>query len=268
MKIKTITTLMMLCGSAAWAQNSIPASPIIANAPAVEGKAKAPSMLENASIKTQIEQICSQSDKRASEFSQKIRAEKDRKKQREMFNKRPTSVDAVNQIIAIAEKSPKAEGVEEGLAWAAQRSTPAQRKQVTALLFTHHSDGEALGALVKSYMRMRGPQGLTELKEIREKSTNDSVKIMASYAVAEKLLSKANTKKEGIKLLKELKNTPNIAELSPKVLKQVETKLFISENLSVGCAAPDIVGTDHEDKEFKLSDYKGKVVLLDFWGIW
>ena len=29
--------------------------------------------------------------------------------------------------------------------------------------------------------------------------------------------------------------------------------------------APDIVGTDQDGKEFKLSDYRGKVVLLDFW---
>jgi cytochrome oxidase Cu insertion factor (SCO1/SenC/PrrC family) len=33
----------------------------------------------------------------------------------------------------------------------------------------------------------------------------------------------------------------------------------------VGQAAPDIVGTDQDGREFRLSDYKGKVVLLDFW---
>jgi hypothetical protein len=29
--------------------------------------------------------------------------------------------------------------------------------------------------------------------------------------------------------------------------------------------APEIVGTDQDGKEFKLSDYRGKVVMLDFW---
>jgi cytochrome oxidase Cu insertion factor (SCO1/SenC/PrrC family) len=29
--------------------------------------------------------------------------------------------------------------------------------------------------------------------------------------------------------------------------------------------APDIVGTDQDGQEFKLSDYRGKVVMLDFW---
>ena len=35
--------------------------------------------------------------------------------------------------------------------------------------------------------------------------------------------------------------------------------------LSVGRAAPQIEGADQDGKLLKLSDYKGKVVLLDFW---
>jgi cytochrome oxidase Cu insertion factor (SCO1/SenC/PrrC family) len=32
--------------------------------------------------------------------------------------------------------------------------------------------------------------------------------------------------------------------------------------------APDIAGPDTDGKDFKLSDYRGKVVMLDFWGHW
>jgi hypothetical protein len=39
-------------------------------------------------------------------------------------------------------------------------------------------------------------------------------------------------------------------------------------NLRVGKVAPDIVGVDLDDVEFKLSDYRGKVVVIDFWGDW
>jgi hypothetical protein len=39
-------------------------------------------------------------------------------------------------------------------------------------------------------------------------------------------------------------------------------------HLSVGKAAPEIQGEDADGKKFKLSDYKGKVVLLDFWAGW
>ncbi len=36
----------------------------------------------------------------------------------------------------------------------------------------------------------------------------------------------------------------------------------------VGQMARDIDGEDIDGKKFKLSDYRGKVVLLDFWGNW
>jgi peroxiredoxin len=35
--------------------------------------------------------------------------------------------------------------------------------------------------------------------------------------------------------------------------------------LAVGKEAPEIEGEDQEGKKFKLSDYRGKVVLLDLW---
>lgn len=45
-------------------------------------------------------------------------------------------------------------------------------------------------------------------------------------------------------------------------------ELFELEHLQVGCVAPDIEGHDLDEIPFKLSDYQGKVVMLDFWGHW
>jgi thiol-disulfide isomerase/thioredoxin len=39
-------------------------------------------------------------------------------------------------------------------------------------------------------------------------------------------------------------------------------------NLVVGKVAPDLVGEDLDGKPMKLSDYRGKVVLVDFWATW
>lgn len=41
-----------------------------------------------------------------------------------------------------------------------------------------------------------------------------------------------------------------------------------AEMLQVGSVAPDIEGNDLDGVAFKLSDYRGKVVVLDFWGDW
>jgi hypothetical protein len=45
-------------------------------------------------------------------------------------------------------------------------------------------------------------------------------------------------------------------------------ELFERRNLQIGKTAPDIAGEDIEGRAFKLSDYHGKVVMLDFWGNW
>jgi hypothetical protein len=49
---------------------------------------------------------------------------------------------------------------------------------------------------------------------------------------------------------------------------QAKTELFELRNLSIGKEAPEVEGEDADSKKFKLSDYRGKVVLIDFWGNW
>jgi hypothetical protein len=46
---------------------------------------------------------------------------------------------------------------------------------------------------------------------------------------------------------------------------KARAELFEMRHLVVGKEAPDIEGEDQAGKRFKLSDYRGKVVLLDFW---
>jgi thiol-disulfide isomerase/thioredoxin len=45
-------------------------------------------------------------------------------------------------------------------------------------------------------------------------------------------------------------------------------RLDVMVNLAVGRPAPEIDGTDMDGKPLRLSDYKGKVVVLVFWGTW
>jgi hypothetical protein len=44
--------------------------------------------------------------------------------------------------------------------------------------------------------------------------------------------------------------------------------LFAIHHLTVGKQPPEIKGEDIYGSEFKLSDYRGKVVMLTFWGHW
>jgi hypothetical protein len=48
----------------------------------------------------------------------------------------------------------------------------------------------------------------------------------------------------------------------------IKGAFFELENLQIGQVAPDIAGADLDGVDFKLSDYRGKVVMIDFWGDW
>ena len=50
--------------------------------------------------------------------------------------------------------------------------------------------------------------------------------------------------------------------------QQAEARLDDMLNLAVGKPAPEIEGVDMDGKPLKLSDHKGKVVVLVFWGTW
>lgn len=57
-------------------------------------------------------------------------------------------------------------------------------------------------------------------------------------------------------------------EISDDLKSDIRELIDTREKFGVGNIAPDIEGTDLDGVAFKLSDYKGKVVFLDFWGDW
>lgn len=50
--------------------------------------------------------------------------------------------------------------------------------------------------------------------------------------------------------------------------KRAEGTLFELEHLAIGKLAPDFEAIDVDGVRWKLSDYRGKVVVVDFWGYW
>ena len=94
---------------------------------------------------------------------------------------------------------------------------------------------------------------------------------MASYVLAKTLMRSKDpaAQKEAEQLLERVTTEFKDVQLGRRPLGQwAEGDLFELRYLTVGKVAPDIEGEDIDGVVFKLSDYRGKVVLLDFWGNW
>src|SRR5262249_55474207 len=104
-----------------------------------------------------------------------------------------------------------------------------------------------------SPMDLQGPLGLAFAQSLR-------TQFEARYQGGDKAAGSLLIEAEG--MLKQL------AENNPKLANGVKELEFATKHLTVGRPAMEIEGEDLDGKQFKLSDYRGKVVVLDFWGNW
>jgi hypothetical protein len=74
----------------------------------------------------------------------------------------------------------------------------------------------------------------------------------------------ANEAEKLLKLAVEKYGDLNRGEVGGRAMGELLELRF----LAIGKEAPEIEGKDAEGIKFKLSDYRGKVVLLNFWGDW
>jgi hypothetical protein len=107
------------------------------------------------------------------------------------------------------------------------------------------------------------------LRRLVEKNPGAELKASARFNLAKVLKNKDDASQaEAEKLfqayLDEFAQTPG----QKQSVEQARKELDDLRLRGIGKPAPEIVGEDLDGKPFKLSDYKGKVVLLDFWGFW
>ncbi len=116
----------------------------------------------------------------------------------------------------------------------------------------------------------QGVQNRDLLRQVSEKTTNDAVKGHALFAMANALLGRPiEPNKEAEELLTRVVNEfGDIESFRGTLGKMAAGPLFEMQHLQIGMHAPNIEGTDIDDEPFQLADYKGKVVVLDFWGDW
>ncbi len=93
-------------------------------------------------------------------------------------------------------------------------------------------------------------------------------KAVAGVALIGTMLRKGELQGEVLELAHDISEHYGDQLFQSKPIKDQLQSLLDSQKFAVGSIAPDIIGKDHEGKEFRLSDYRGKVVVLDFWADW
>ncbi len=133
------------------------------------------------------------------------------------------------------------------------------------LLAVHHLTSPRLAEVVG-----RSQADEPFLRKVIAKSPHVEVRGRAMLALAD-LLARKDHPRESEALLEKIIPDKELAASNHhhgNLGKGAENLLFEIRHLSVGKTAPEIEGVDMDLRPMKLSEYRGKVVLLVFWATW
>jgi len=111
---------------------------------------------------------------------------------------------------------------------------------------------------------------LMGLRQLAQTTTFEPTRAASNFSLANLLARDEETKKEAQALyvsLNEKYGTSEDAKLRIYA-ERAAGPLYESQNLQVGMQVPNFGSSDEANAAFKVSDYEGKVMLLDFWGFW
>ena len=217
--------------------------------------------------------------KRMRAYSKRYRAAESKAERQEIFKTIPDST-AYNAVLSRFLKEASPEEAEKIVSWWWHGDRGKRDGELMAdILLEHHADTEMLVKFIPRFLRTIPNQKSEEaFRTLIKNSRFDSVKATSMYFLQILLAEKAKTldgeeaealAEEAQSLRDSLKTAfAEETDLSGVTYAKRVDGAQYARILQIGKPVPDIVGTDLEGVEFKLSDYKGKVIILDFWGHW
>jgi len=134
------------------------------------------------------------------------------------------------------------------------------KKKAAALLKQHHADSDQLNARSLQLIGLvLADEARPLLKEIMKNGKDAAIK----KAAFEGLLQGAENA-----LLDAKDDEAKQLEKDLAEYRKVGLDKYKMKDLFIGSKMPDLKSEDLKGKEVKLSDYKGKVVVLDIWATW
>jgi hypothetical protein len=231
------------------------------------------------SVADQIQAVQAEFIKRQQDVVTRYRAAKeDDERQKILAEYQALQSDLTGKYAAIVEKHPDDKAAFPALQQLI--SSPDHAAKATALMLKHHLDNDQIGALCLQLGMQDMKDAEPLVRAVAEKSKSHDAKGSALLGLGQMLLARSNEDgldeaqrdklrgqaKEALKTVVE--KYPDVVAFGRKAGDWAGAVLFEAEHLAVGLPVPDLAGEDLEGEAFKLSDYRGKVVFLDFWAHW
>ena len=252
------------------------------------GKTKAPpgeasSPKAEASAATPAERyrdVLKEYQKASEAFMTAYRAAKtNEERQKVLETKRPDVDSFAGKMLKIAAAAPKDPVAVEALIWVAMSSSGPKAEKAMQTLIADHVGDPKIGSLCSRMAYDNSPESEKFLREVLARNPGHDAKGQACLALGQRLKNQAEqggTKEKREAMSKEAEAllervTKEFAEIKlPRGTTGDVARNMLNEirNLGIGKTAPEVSGEDIDGKTFKLTDYRGKVVVLDFWGDW
>lgn len=276
-----------------------PVPPPIAGPPPAQQEANPAEIVEN---------VIDEFDDAMAEFEMLYeKAETDEAREAAFKDHYPRADDFAARLWPVIDAAPASEAALTAIVWVMQNRAAGERKdECSALLLEHHLESKKIGEVCSLYSYDSSAEAERFLRTVREKGSTDSARGPATYALAGVLGSRLELRQSLDEADEEVREQMAqwygeealalVAELDVEAVKAERKKLLLEardrygdvlygrrqqplkevagaelfelDHLQIGMVAPDIEGPDLDGVDFKLSDYRGKVVFLDFWGDW
>lgn len=226
---------------------------------------------------TNLDKLIEDFDNTIRAHTQKLMAAKTQEERAALSGQFPTPEKLAPTILGILQSPPDEATAVKALSWLISRCTNLPEGQTAMQLLRDKFAGskgllELLDFLSHSQPQVAEPL----LRKIRETNPNVEEKAAATYGLALILFAQgegnpqgADKLAEATQLFTEMVTTyKDVVARGFKLSDQAAAYLFELENIQPGKPAPEIEGKDVSGTAFKLSDYRGKTVVVVFWGSW
>jgi hypothetical protein len=187
-------------------------------------------------------------------------------------NELPSTEDYATQLWELTDQYEGSEAALDAMVWIAQSAgTDENTTRIIDVSVAFHMDSDKLGTILA---RARlSEKSLPNVEAILEESASESTRAQACFALGSFWKGRADSDESVLpKALAYFERVgaefAEVKSYNTTMGQRAEGELFEMKSLVIGMVAPEITAEDLDGVSFNLSDYRGKVVVLDFWGDW